>query len=46
VEKHGGSLEYVGNTGHTTFLISLPKPSLIKSESIRQEYETGRSVIH
>jgi signal transduction histidine kinase len=46
VEKHGGSLEYVGNTGHTTFLISLPKPSLYKPESVRQEYEKGRSVIH
>ena len=46
LEKHGGSLEYVGNTGHTTFLISLPKPSLFKPDNIRQEYEKGRSVIH
>jgi signal transduction histidine kinase len=46
VEKHGGSLEYVGNTGHTTFLISLPKPSLFRPEPIRHKFEKGRSVIH
>lgn len=36
VEQHGGSLVYVGNARHTTFMLELPKPGSIRSENIRR----------
>lgn len=44
VEKHGGSLVYIGNTRHTTFMIELPKPGLFRPLS--NDYDQGRTALH
>ena len=39
VEKHGGSLIYLANTLHTTFLLELPKPSQLRSEVMQRDHD-------
>jgi signal transduction histidine kinase len=43
IEKHGGSLVYIGNTRHTTFMLELPKRGLSRPYADR---ENDFPVIH
>jgi signal transduction histidine kinase len=44
VEKHGGSLAYIGNTRHTTFMLELPKPGIFRPLS--SDADQGRAPLH
>jgi signal transduction histidine kinase len=41
VEKHGGSLIYLEEGQHTTFMIELPKLNVYRPETIDNEYNQG-----
>ena len=45
VEKHGGSLIYIDEGQHTTFMVELPKPHFFHPETMDNEYNQ-RSLFH
>lgn len=44
VEKHGGSLVYVEDAQHTTFMVELPKLNNFRPDQIDNEYNQGASL--